>query len=140
MDICGTLGRLPLLKELHTNCTSNKHISRLPNLTKLILNILGNENTLLKNWLVDHKSKQLDHLEIHTLHYRNCSNAEILVDIGKLYLPNNDVITDPALEALFTFPDLQEINVPDNGALRLILACPKLRVLHLEECFLLNYN
>ncbi|KAM8720583.1 hypothetical protein ACLKA7_006597 [Drosophila subpalustris] len=45
------------------------------------LNIFLDQITMLRNWLMENKSKQLDHLEIHTVHYRNCSNAEILVDI-----------------------------------------------------------
>ncbi|KAL7738361.1 hypothetical protein ACLKA6_006681 [Drosophila palustris] len=175
--ISGMLGGLPLLKELHTNCTyvftaieqlvndkcceslevlsisctdygltEYKHIARLPSLKKLILSVFRDQNTLppmLMQWLVEHKSKQLEHLEIRT---PNCINADILVDIGKLsalrmlYLPDNDVITDRALEAIYSLEDLQEIHmkycmtVTDTGVLRLILACPKLRVLHLEEC------
>ncbi|XP_034480145.1 uncharacterized protein LOC117785962 [Drosophila innubila] len=171
------LGRLILLKELHTNCihvsagieqivnekcceslevlsitcsdfglTEYKHIARLPSLKKLILNIFRDVNAIppmLMQWLVEHKSMQLEHLEIRT---PNCINAETLVDIGKLnalrtlYLPQNDVINDRALEALFTLHNLEEINMKycmnmtENGVLRLILACPKLQVLHLEGC------
>lgn len=56
-----------------------------------------------------------------------------------LNLPDDNVLTDRGLEALFTLQELIEITInckriTDNGVLRLILACPKLQVLHLEYC------
>lgn len=126
--------------------TEYKCIATLPSLKKLVLNIFRDENKLppmLMQWLVKYKSNQLEHLEIRT---PNCIDAETLVDIGKLsalrmlHLPHNDVINDRAFESIYSLKNLEEINmkyclnITENCVFRLILACPKLQVLHLEGC------
>ncbi|XP_034478318.1 uncharacterized protein LOC117784629 [Drosophila innubila] len=126
-----------------------KHIARLPSLKKLTLIIHRMEcetPPMLMSWLVKHKSNQLQHLVIIG-ERQNCINANIIPKIGKLTalrtlcLPKFDVLSDRGLDELFTLQDLTEIDmgcnqeITDNGILRLILACPKLQVLHLENCY-----
>ncbi|KAM8703590.1 hypothetical protein ACLKA7_008245 [Drosophila subpalustris] len=166
-------GMLPLLKELRlshyilspdTQCKSleilsfyynndilaeYEPIARLPRLKKLILEVVSLPESMtspkLISWLVEHKSKQLQHLEIdatwHGVH------DELLLEIGKLialhtliFRDDNKTITNRGLGGLFTLQALREIhiinnkNITDEGVLGLILACPKLQVLNLENC------
>ncbi|KAL7727190.1 hypothetical protein ACLKA6_004455 [Drosophila palustris] len=167
---------LPLLKELHlsdytlspdTQCKSleilsfdydndrlaeYEHIARLPRLKKLILiSSLRGENVIspkLISWLVEHKSKQLEHFEIDVIW---CNvHDELLLEIGKLtalhtlILHDASAITNRGLGGLFTLQNLREIKINDNkyitdeDVLGLILACPKLQVLNLRCCFKLT--
>ncbi|KAL7727195.1 hypothetical protein ACLKA6_004460 [Drosophila palustris] len=124
-------------------------IARLPRLKKLILEVVSLPGSVtspkLISWLVEHKSKQLEHLEIdakfHGVH------DELLLEIGKLialhtliFRDDNKTITNRGLGGLFTLLALREIhiknneNITDEGVLGLILACPKLQVLNLEYC------
>ncbi|KAH8354943.1 hypothetical protein KR093_002607, partial [Drosophila rubida] len=138
------------LEVLAINCgdierSEYKYIGQLPSLKKLILHSQSNNvfPVELLTGLVAHKQNQLEHFETRG---SNCINSAMLVDIGKLsglrtlYLPNNSAITDGQLESLFSLQNLEEINlkcsvnITDNGILRLLLACPKLQVLHLNDC------
>ncbi|KAL7731261.1 hypothetical protein ACLKA6_014441 [Drosophila palustris] len=90
-------------------------------------------------------TEQLEHFEI-THQNAYFFGDEILLKIGKLIalqtltLHGDNKITDRGLGELFTLQNLREINIEsntkitDNGVLRLILDCPKLQVLHLEDC------
>ncbi|XP_034477446.1 F-box/LRR-repeat protein 16-like [Drosophila innubila] len=124
-------------------------IARIPNLRKLILNFFRRDvdelPPMIMTCLVEHKSKQLEHFEIR-IYSGTGVNADILSDIGKLsalhklILPDIDLITDRGLESLFNLQNLTEIEISssceitDNGVLRLILACPKLQLLSLQDC------
>ncbi|XP_034103726.1 uncharacterized protein LOC117567705 [Drosophila albomicans] len=138
------------LEVLATNCGSREYaeyqyVGQLPSLKKLILHSYPTDTlpTRLITGLAEHKSMQLEYFESRG---SNCINAPMLLDIGKLgalrtlYLPNNNEITDQSLESLYSLQNLEEINlkysinITDNGILRLILACAKLHVLHLNDC------
>ncbi|XP_064536186.1 uncharacterized protein LOC135426817 [Drosophila montana] len=123
-----------------------EHIAKLPSLKKLTIHS-HEENAKLRpdllTWLVEHRSEQLVHFETRG---QNCINSEMVSQISKLralrtlIVPNNDAIKDREMEALSSLHELEEINlkyccnVNNNTVLRLILSCPKLRVLHLENC------
>lgn len=128
----------------HMLASEYKHIAKLPSLKKLtVIFHMNFVPPMFFEWLAEHKSHQLETLKILA---PNCIKAGGLVEIGKLialrslHLTHNSGMTDSDLEALFTLQNLEEIsiqccdNVTDNGVLRLILACPKLQVLHLEGC------
>ncbi|KAH8298469.1 hypothetical protein KR044_005147, partial [Drosophila immigrans] len=138
------------LEVLAINCGDRalvgyNYVGQLPSLKKLILHShqINIFPTDLIRGLIEHKPHQLEHFESRG---SNCINEPMLVDIGKLsalrtlYLPNNLAITDRTLESLFSLQNLEEINlryicnITDNGILRLILACPKLQVLQLNDC------
>jgi len=141
------------LETLSIGCDNNEiadyyHIARIPNLKKLIMKVIP---PILMTWLVKFKSQQLEHFDILSFtEYKDDTNAEILAEIGELSalrtlsLPAGNVITDDELESLHNLQNLTEINlkdnrgITDNGVLRLILACPKLRVLNLEYCWTLT--
>ncbi|XP_030555765.1 uncharacterized protein LOC115759075 isoform X2 [Drosophila novamexicana] len=122
-----------------------EHIAKLPGLKKLVLYSYEQGTTLrpeLLTWLVEHKSEQLLHFEARG---QNSINAEMLAQIGQLSalrtlsLPHNNAIGDRELEAL-RLQQLEQIslkywpNLGNNAVLRLLMACPKLQELHLEEC------
>ncbi|TDG53500.1 hypothetical protein AWZ03_000315 [Drosophila navojoa] len=122
-----------------------EHIAKLPALKKLILYSYEQGTVLrpeLLTWLVEHKAQQLLHFEARG---QNSINAEMLAQIGQLQalrtlcLPHNNAVGDRELES-FRLLQLEQINLKywpnlSNAAvLRLVLACPKLRELHLEEC------
>ncbi|KAH8377099.1 hypothetical protein KR093_003423, partial [Drosophila rubida] len=122
-----------------------EHIAKLPSIKKLVLYSVEQGVTLrpkLLAWLVQHKAQQLQHFEARG---QNCISGEQLVEIGKLaalhtlVLPHNNVIEERELEIL-KLPLLEELNLKywpnltNAAVLRLIVACPKLQMLHLEEC------
>lgn len=136
------------LEELTFSSLPNKryeHIAKLPCLTKLVV-YNYEEGSLLRpellTWLVQHKAQQLLHFEVRG---QNCLNDSMIDKIGQLtalqtlVLPHNHVLGDRELGQLM-LPQLKEINLKywfnlsDTTVLRLLVACPKLQVLHLEEC------
>ncbi|KAL7731264.1 hypothetical protein ACLKA6_014443 [Drosophila palustris] len=141
------LMHLKQLKKL--DLSSNDLTGLLPSLKKLKLDFEFLHGLAISpklfTWLVEHKSEQLEHFEI-THANADYFGDEILLKIGKLIalqtLTLHDCygITDRGLGELFTLQNLREINIEsntkitDNGVLRLILDCPKLQVLHLEDC------
>lgn len=122
-----------------------EHIAKLPRLKKLVI-YSAEQGVALKPqllpWLVEHKAQQLQHFESHG---QNSINPEMISHIGQLnalhtlILPHNNLIGEQQLEVL-KLPHLEQISLKywsqlSNAAvLRLILVCPKLHVLHLEEC------
>ncbi|XP_034100534.1 uncharacterized protein LOC117565512 [Drosophila albomicans] len=128
-----------------------EYIAKLPRLKKLVLYYVEPGTTfrpMLLTWLVQHKAQQLQHFEVRG---QNCINGELLVEIGKLVglrilaLPHNSVIGERELESL-KLPQLEQLNLKywlnltDAAVLRLLAACPKLQLLHLEECPRLTDN
>ncbi|KAM8714942.1 hypothetical protein ACLKA7_002054 [Drosophila subpalustris] len=133
------------------NFAEYEHVARLPSLRKLVLDTSFQRNEIspkLITWLVEHKSRQLEHFQLtNLLSLSNCHvNDEFFLEIGKLtalqtlIVKWRNAITDRGLEALFTLQDLREIHIKynwkisENAVRRLILACHKLQVLHLEHC------
>ncbi|XP_017867096.1 PREDICTED: uncharacterized protein LOC108616422 [Drosophila arizonae] len=123
-----------------------EHIAKLPRLKKVIVYSHQDDCTLrpeLLTWLVEHKAKQLEHFEGRG---QNCLNATMLAQLSKLValrtliIPANDAIGPREMEAFCALQQLEEINlkycanITDHAVLLLILSCPKLRVLHLENC------
>lgn len=136
------------LEELTISSLPDKryeHIAKLPCLKKLVL-YNYEEGSLLRpellTWLVQHKAQQLEHFEVRG---QNCLNDSMIGKIGQLralrtlILPHNHVLGDWELGQL-KLPQLEEIslmywfNLSNTIVLRLLIECPKLQVLHLEEC------
>ncbi|KAH8409624.1 hypothetical protein KR222_011620, partial [Zaprionus bogoriensis] len=136
------------LEELTISClpeTRYEHIAKLPRLKKLVL-YNYEQGTMLRPellaWLVEHKAQQLQHLEVRG---QNAVNSEMIAKIGQLsalqtlILPHNNAVGDWELESL-KLPQLEQIclkyspNLSNTAVLRLVLACPKLNLLELEEC------
>ncbi|XP_030238864.1 uncharacterized protein LOC108652885 [Drosophila navojoa] len=123
-----------------------EYIAKLPRLKKVIVYSHHEDNTVrpkLLTWLVDHKAEQLEHFEGLG---QNCLNATMLAQLSKLsalrtlIIPANDAIGPREVEALCALQQLEEINLKyctnltDQSVLLLILSCPKLRVVHLDNC------
>lgn len=136
------------LEELTISSLPNKryeHIAKLPCLTKLVL-YNYEEGSLLRpellTWLVQHKAQQLQYFEVRG---QNCLSDSMIGKIGelralqKLILPHNHVLGDLELGQLM-LPQLEDIslkywfNLSNTTVLRLLVSCPKLQVMHLEEC------
>lgn len=122
-----------------------EHIAKLPRLKKIVLYSVEQGVPLriqLLPWLVEHKAKQLVHFETRG---QNSINPEMLPHINglsalhTLVMPHNNNIGEPQLEVL-KLQHLELINLKywpqltNTAVLRLLLNCPKLQVLHLEEC------
>lgn len=121
-------------------------LAKLPGLTKLIVHSPMDGRPihleLLKS-LVKFKSKELQYLEIRG---KNCINSQMLLhiaDLGALQtlvISNCERITDADMEVLCSLKNLEEIRlktnytISDNTLLRIIFACPKLKILHLLDC------
>lgn len=123
-----------------------EYIAKLPCLKKVIVYSHQDDYTLrpeLLTWLVEHKANQLEHFEGRGL---NCLNATMLAQLSKivalrtLIIPANDAVGPRELEAFCALQQLEEINlkycsnITDHAVLLLILSCPKLRVVHVENC------
>lgn len=136
------------LEELTMSCLPMQvyeYAAKLPSLTKLVLYNYQQGVMLraeLLNWLVEHKSRKLLHLEVHG---HNSLGEGMLYKIGKLsalrtlILPHNNGVRDWELGHL-SLPQLELIclkywpTLSDAAVLRLLTTCPKLRELQLEEC------
>ncbi|KAM8716947.1 hypothetical protein ACLKA7_003763 [Drosophila subpalustris] len=122
-----------------------EHIAKLPRLRKIVLYSVEQGDALrskLLPWLVEHKAEQLQHFESRG---QNSINTDMLPHINglsalrTLMLPHNNIIGEPQLEVL-RLQHLELISLKywlhltNAAVLRLLLNCPKLHVLHLEEC------
>ncbi|XP_023163771.1 F-box/LRR-repeat protein 7-like [Drosophila hydei] len=125
---------------------SYEYIAKLPSLKKVIVYSHDSDTLLspeLLSWLVEHKAEQLEHFETRGM---NCLNGSMMAQIGKLIglrtlaIPGNNIVGAREMEALCTLQQLEEINlkycdnITDQSVLHLVLSCPKLRVLRLDNC------
>ncbi|KAL7739866.1 hypothetical protein ACLKA6_003354 [Drosophila palustris] len=130
---CINLQSLIIRNNNYTDLKCNTHIF------KTVANLSSLQNLELDGCgLTDDHLQALKHLG--HLKKLNLSNNGKLTALQTLIVKWRNAITDRGLEALFTLQDLREIHIKynwkisENAVRRLILACPKLQVLHLEHC------
>lgn len=152
--IAPSLQEMPKERGLETVIISSGHgpfagvddVAKLPNMIKLIVHSPMDGRPIhqeLLKALVEHKSNDLQHLEIRG---RNCINQQMLGQIAKLealrtlIISNCEKLNDADVEILCSLQNLEELRlktnytVSDNTLLRIIFACPKLHILHLYDC------
>ncbi|XP_068146334.1 uncharacterized protein [Drosophila tropicalis] len=139
---CRSLETLRLSIDEETNY---EEIAKLPKLKNVhIVTLPGcNIRSRLFDHLIAFKSRQLEHFELHGA--KNLPR-QLLMQIGsfsslkELVLVRVENVKDDVLEEFTKLTKLEHLslrlchNVSDTAVMRLILACPKLQELHLEDC------
>ncbi|XP_030556055.1 uncharacterized protein LOC115759293 [Drosophila novamexicana] len=122
-----------------------EYLAKLPGLKKLIM--YERPTLMLLQWLVEHKSEQLIHLENNSRMSLDAQQMALVAQLNALRilaLPNNIDIDDDVMGKLCNLQHLEVIHlqgckkITDQAVLRLLLSCSKLHVLHLERCRLLS--
>ncbi|XP_030388453.1 uncharacterized protein LOC115634709 [Scaptodrosophila lebanonensis] len=121
-------------------------IAKFPSLKKLIIHFwptVTEFRSLLFSQLIEHKADQLEHLEMRGCRSLNtndmAANIAKLTALRTLILPFNSIIADE-LQKFSQLKKLQHLNImnssnaSDSVIMRLIIACPELRVLNVEGC------